>query len=549
MFQTGELFLRALTGLGGRKVIVLIAVTVPIGLMQGFVEIAFGFALLHFLSDYKLVPSPTGAIWLNRFDPIYLLLAVGALRVFLTWTAAVLSSFGYELFSVRLRDRLVGTLVIEPGSPTISVSDAAHLLTNVIPRSGVFISSIAQLLIGMIALVVTAIALANLSLKLSVLALLSFALFGLPVLFTRKIFQGYSAHVYSGLATFSSGLLKGIRNLEYLRIIGRSEHVRDVLIRTNREVLENHTRFTRWSTLNSTWPQFGAMAVVVVVIFANDRFQWLEFSILVPFVYLLNRAAANSSSVITAIGNAQFNLPFVRELVTAIKPSPSKLPETGVLPVWDPGESFSLEAISLDVGRLTPVIRDLSFRVDRGQAIVFTGASGRGKTTLLVTLIGLVPKLSGEILWNGKPISEMSSLAFMKNVAFSGPDPFLLDGTIRDNLLFGNEHLDLSEKDLWDALGAVCADFVTGFAGGLEHKLSEGGEGISAGQKQRLSLARAILRKPKVLILDEATANIDIELEAKIFSTIRQKLPTTMILAVSHRESLAKLADATMELS
>ena len=144
------------------------------------------------------------------------------------------------------------------------------------------------------------------------------------------------------------------------------------------------------------------------------------------------------------------------------------------------------------------------------------------------------------------PLSEIRK-SLLPHVGYVGSESFLIAGTILENLTYGLETVP-SEKDIQLALEKSGCDFISRLNTGLAHPITEQGQGLSAGQKQRLSFARALLRNPKVLILDEATANLDYETEKNLIKTLTQMKGSTTIIAVTHREALLVLADQTIKL-
>ncbi len=166
-------------------------------------------------------------------------------------------------------------------------------------------------------------------------------------------------------------------------------------------------------------------------------------------------------------------------------------------------------------------INDISFRVRRGETIAFVGPSGSGKTTLMKLLVGLYRPQKGKILYNHLDENEISFDDLRSQIGFVTQDTQLFSGTIRENLMFVNP--SATEEDLYDALNkASCQNLLARAEKGLETTIGEGGLKLSGGEKQRLSIARALIRKPNMLLFDEATSALDSLTEEEITDTIRE---------------------------
>ena len=192
----------------------------------------------------------------------------------------------------------------------------------------------------------------------------------------------------------------------------------------------------------------------------------------------------------------------------------------------------------------SPALTDISFTVKRGDTIAFVGPSGAGKTTLVKLLVGLYRPETGEILYNGHPASEVDLNELREQIGFVTQDTQLFSGTIRENLLFVNpaatdaECLDVLHKSSCDSLLARAAQ-------GLDTVIGEGGVKVSGGEKQRLSIARALLRRPHLLVFDEATSSLDSLTETEIGQTIREvgTSQDVITILIAHRLSTIMHAD------
>jgi ATP-binding cassette, subfamily B, bacterial len=189
-------------------------------------------------------------------------------------------------------------------------------------------------------------------------------------------------------------------------------------------------------------------------------------------------------------------------------------------------------------------IDDISFRVRTGETIAFVGPSGSGKTTLMKLLVGLYRPEEGNIFYNGIDENGIDFNDLRSQIGFVTQDTQLFSGTIRENLLFVNP--SATEEQLLDALKkASCQNLLHRAEKGIDTVIGEGGLKLSGGEKQRLSIARALLRKPKLLIFDEATSALDSLTEEEISKTIRQVTDTEeqITILIAHRLSTIMYAD------
>ena len=194
------------------------------------------------------------------------------------------------------------------------------------------------------------------------------------------------------------------------------------------------------------------------------------------------------------------------------------------------GQSFALE--------------NISFEATRGDTIAFVGPSGSGKSTLVKLLVGLYQPVDGEILYDNVSSKDIRYNRMRRQLGFVTQDTQLYSGTIRENMQFVKP--DASDSEIWEALEKASAVNIVKNAGkGLDSMLGEGGRKISGGEKQRLSIARALLRKPRVLIFDEATSALDSITEEQITETVKEisarKQQITILIA--HRLSTIMHAD------
>jgi len=189
-------------------------------------------------------------------------------------------------------------------------------------------------------------------------------------------------------------------------------------------------------------------------------------------------------------------------------------------------------------------LSEVSFEVKRGETVAFVGPSGSGKTTLVKLLVGLYPPQAGRILYNDQSATDIDLDTLRERIGFVMQDTQLFSGTIRENMLFVNPNA--LDKDILDVLEkAACQSLLARADKGLDTVIGEGGVKVSGGEKQRLSIARALLRKPNLLVFDEATSSLDSLTEEEISETIRDvSLRKDLItIMIAHRLSTILHAD------
>jgi len=192
----------------------------------------------------------------------------------------------------------------------------------------------------------------------------------------------------------------------------------------------------------------------------------------------------------------------------------------------------------------TPALTDISFAVNRGETIAFVGPSGAGKTTLVKLLVGLYQPKQGEILYNGVKSTDVDLDRLRERIGLVTQDAQLFSGTIRENLKFVNPHA--TDEECLDVLHRSAADGLLARADkGLDTVIGEGGVKVSGGEKQRLSIARALLRNPHLLVFDEATSSLDSLTEEEISRTMREVASSREVITIliAHRLSTVMHAD------
>lgn len=229
--------------------------------------------------------------------------------------------------------------------------------------------------------------------------------------------------------------------------------------------------------------------------------------------------------------------------VPAITDEAAETDEQGLpaLPA-DGGIDFDHVYFKYHAGSPGWILEDVSLHIPSGSTVGILGGTGSGKTSL----VSLIPRLyeadRGTVLVGGRPVAAYTMENLRESVSMVLQKNTLFTGTIRENLLWGNP--EATEEELWAACRAACADeFLERMPQGLDTDLGQGGVNVSGGQKQRLCIARAILKKPKVLILDDSTSAVDTATDAKIRAAFAGELKDATKLIIAQRVASVREAD------
>ncbi|GCD36282.1 ABC transporter [Streptomyces chrestomyceticus JCM 4735] len=270
-----------------------------------------------------------------------------------------------------------------------------------------------------------------------------------------------------------------------------------------------------------------------------DLYTGLLVLILAPEAYLpLRQVGAQYHAAAEGLAAA--------EEIFAVLETPPRT--TGDEPVPD-STALSVEGLVVrHPGRSQPSLAETSFEVRPGETVALVGPSGAGKSTLLNVLLGFAAPAAGRVRAGGRDLATVDPEAWRRQIAWVAQRPYLFAGTIADNVRLARP--DADDSALRAALrDAGALDFVSALPDGAETVLGEGGSGLSAGQRQRLALARAFLADRPVLLLDEPTANLDGETEAGIVDAVRRLAAGRTVLLVVHRPALLTVADRTVRLA
>ncbi|MGR0158686.1 ABC transporter ATP-binding protein [Paenarthrobacter nitroguajacolicus] len=198
-------------------------------------------------------------------------------------------------------------------------------------------------------------------------------------------------------------------------------------------------------------------------------------------------------------------------------------------------------------GAEAPVLSNISFTAEPGKTLAIIGSTGAGKTTLVSLLPRLYDVASGDVLLDGVPVTQMDASEITNRVSAVPQKPYLFSGTIEHNLRFGKP--DATDEELWEALETAQAKgFVEEKSSGLNRRIAQGGTNVSGGQRQRLSIARALVTKPNVYLFDDSFSALDVATDARLRKALKAKTRDATVIIVAQRVSTIADADEILVL-
>ena len=198
-------------------------------------------------------------------------------------------------------------------------------------------------------------------------------------------------------------------------------------------------------------------------------------------------------------------------------------------------------------GAEEPVLKDINFTVRAGQTMAVIGSTGSGKTTLVNLVTRLFDATAGSVVLDGVDVRDLAPEALWSRVGIVPQKPYLFSGTIASNLQYGKD--DATEEEMWEALSVAQAeDFVRAMPGGLNAVIAQGGTNVSGGQRQRLAIARALIRHPEIYLFDDSFSALDLTTDAQLRAALKPLAQNAVVLVVAQRVSTIRDADQILVL-
>jgi ATP-binding cassette subfamily B protein len=406
-----------------------------------------------------------------------------------------------------------------------------------------FISLIFQSLIGVIFVVVYAV---NIHWLLGPIFIATVPVIGIISSFLGKKIKAVSRKILAETTQLAGATTESLRNIELVKSLGLTEQEIKRLNNTTIKILGlelKKIRFIRSLGFiqGTTVHLMRTMLVFALYCFVfNDVIKVGDLITLMFFSFFIFNPMQELGNVITVYNETKVSMDNFDKLIH------SRSEEVPVTPT-SIGTINNLEFSNVTFKHQTTAsyaVNNISFKVKAGETVAFVGPSGSGKTTLVKLLVGLYRPVEGSVFYNDVNVNDINLDEVRRQLGFVTQDAQLFSGTIMDNLLFVKP--GASEQEITEVLHkAACQNLLKRAEKGIHTTIGEGGIKVSGGEKQRLSIARALLRKPKLMIFDEATSALDSLTEEEITKTIRDisSKQDQITILIAHRLSTIMHAD------
>ncbi|MFM6976114.1 MAG: ABC transporter ATP-binding protein [Sphingobacteriaceae bacterium] len=406
-----------------------------------------------------------------------------------------------------------------------------------------FISILFTSLVGMVFVVIYSL---NVSYKVTLVYFGAIPIIALTSwLLSRKI-KTVQKNIVKETTGLAGSTTESLRNIELVKSLGLAKQEIERLNNTTYKILGLELKKIKYvrsmSFLQGTTVNFvrSAMVVVLMILIFDQEISAGKYFTFLFYSFFLFNPLQELGNVIVSWREADVSLSNFNRILSM--PKEVKPAKPSVL-----GQVKSLEFKNVGFKHQTAnrnALNTISFKTQLGETIAFVGPSGSGKTTLVKLLVGLYQPLQGEILYNQTPSGQIDLDELREKIGFVTQDTQLFSGTIRENLLFVRPNA--SDEECMDVLQkAACQSLLARADKGLDTVIGEGGVKVSGGEKQRLSIARALLRNPNILVFDEATSSLDSITEEEITETIRDVsvFENQITILIAHRLSTIMHAD------
>ena len=354
----------------------------------------------------------------------------------------------------------------------------------------------------------------------------------------------YQKELKSSRSELNGNLAENIQSMEIVQAFNKEDEIYEEFSEINDKInKEGWNLATLWSysgyNASNTLGLIINMTLIISFGVATLRGNpFMTTGSLFVFIQYISRLTGSLNMLMDQMGNLEGTKSAADQLFELIRVEPYK---EGSETIENMEGNIKFDNVTFAYNENEKVIHDLSFKIDKGTSAAFVGHTGSGKSTVMNLIYKFYHINEGHIYIDGHDIEKLNMEEVRKDMAIVFQNPYLFEGTVYENIALFDNNISKNEAEL--ALISVGGDKILQREGGIDSVVRESGAGFSAGEKQIISFARAMVRDPKILVLDEATANVDSETEALIqFGLNRLKRGRTTLI-IAHRLSTIKDVD------
>lgn len=383
--------------------------------------------------------------------------------------------------------------------------------------------------------------------RLAIIYLFAVPVFAIIIYIISKIAQKHYQNLLKKYDKMNTSLQENLTGVRIVKSLVREDFETKKFCDASSQVRENAVKAERVSSLSNPILQFTVNLCIVILLWlggnniitgdmtSGELFSYILYSNQILFQIVL------ISMILMPMINAQVSIQRVLDVINTGSSITNKSGNKE-LEIQDGSIEFRNASFKYSKESENRILSDINLKINAGEHIAVIGATGSGKSTLVHLLIRMYDLPDGSLYIGGRNIREYDINELRNQISIVFQNNKIFSGTVRSNLVLG--HKDVSEKDLDTACKTAQAyNFIHASKGGYDYVLTQGGTNLSGGQRQRLCIARALARKPKIMVFDDSMSALDRATMAKVYSAISENYKDTTIIMITHRMELLEKAN------